>query len=63
MKGVKEPKARTTRGRAKSRTAQARVTRPPAPWPDLKPRRRAVLGDRIVAPSGSDVVIDGRGDH
>jgi len=28
MEGVNEPKARTTRGRAKSRTAEAWMTRP-----------------------------------
>jgi prevent-host-death family protein len=30
------------------------------PWPDLKARRRAVFGDRIIEPGGSDVVIEGR---
>ena len=34
-----------------------------APWPDLKGRRRAVFGDRVIAPGGSDVVIEGRNDR
>jgi prevent-host-death family protein len=36
---------------------------PVAPWPDLKARRRAVFGERVVTPGGSDIVIEGRGDR
>jgi len=33
------------------------------PWPDLKARRRAVFGDRLIEPGGSDTVIEGRDDR
>jgi prevent-host-death family protein len=53
----------TRRGKPVARLAPARPTGPTAPWPDLKARRRAVFGDRIIAPGGSDVVIEGRDDR
>jgi len=31
-----------------------------APWPDLRARRRAIFGDRIVTPGAADAVIEGR---
>lgn len=31
-------------------------------WPDFDQRRRDILGDRVVAPGGSDIVAEGRGD-
>ncbi len=46
-----------------ARLAPATPAGPTAPWPDLKARRRAIFGDRIVAPGGSDVVIEGRHDR
>jgi len=36
-----------------------RVDGPAAPWPDLE--ARAVFGDRLIAPSGSEVVVVDRG--
>ena len=53
----------TRRHKPVARLAPAKPTRPTAPWPDLKARRRAVFGERIVEPGGSDVVIDGRDDR
>ncbi len=53
----------TRRRKTVARLAPVRHTGPGAPWPDLKARRRAVLGDRVVAPSGSDIVIEGRDDR
>jgi prevent-host-death family protein len=32
-------------------------------WPDLEARTRAVFGDRVIAPGGSDVVREARGDR
>jgi prevent-host-death family protein len=53
----------TRRRKAVARLAPVTPSRPTAPWPDLKARRRAVFGDRVVAPGGSDIVIEGRGDR
>jgi prevent-host-death family protein len=53
----------TRRHRPVARLAPAEPTPPRAPWPDLKARRRAIFGDRIVSPAGSDVVIEGRGNR
>jgi prevent-host-death family protein len=53
----------TRRRKPVARLAPMKAAGPVAPWPDLKTRRRAVFGDRIVAPSGSDIVIEGRGDR
>jgi prevent-host-death family protein len=36
---------------------------PAAPWPDLEARARTVFGDRVIAPSGSEVVIADRGER
>jgi antitoxin (DNA-binding transcriptional repressor) of toxin-antitoxin stability system len=36
---------------------------PPAPWPDLDARARAVFGDRVIAPSGSEIVVASRGER
>jgi len=36
---------------------------PASPWPDLDARARAVFGDRVIARSGSEVVVAGRGDR
>jgi prevent-host-death family protein len=52
----------TRRRKPVARLAPARPAGPMAPWPDLKARRRTVFGDRIIAPGGSAVVIEGRDD-
>lgn len=53
----------TRRRRAVARLSPVAGTDgPAAPWPDLTARARAVFGDRIVAPSGAEIVISGRGD-
>ena len=36
---------------------------PASPWPDLDARARAVFGDRVIAPSGSEIVVADRGDR
>jgi len=36
---------------------------PAAPWPDLDARARAVFGDRLIEPSGSDIVDADRGNR
>lgn len=33
------------------------------PWPDLEARARAVLGDRVVVPAASEVVVRDRGER
>lgn len=53
----------TRRRKAVARLAPVTTSRAAAPWPDLKARRRAVFGDRIIAPGGSEAVIEGRGDR
>lgn len=53
----------TRRRKPVARLAPARPTGSTAPWPDLKARRRAVFGDRIIEPGGSDVIIEGREDR
>jgi prevent-host-death family protein len=35
----------------------------PSPWPNLEERPRIVFGDRVISPSASDAVSEGRGDH
>ena len=50
----------TRRRKPVARLAPADASGPVSPWPDLKARRRAVFGDRIVAPGASDIVIEGR---
>lgn len=52
----------TRRGRPVARLGPIASDGPLAPWPDLDARARAVFGDRIVTPSGSDIVIEGRGE-
>lgn len=50
----------TRRRKPVARLAPVKSTGAMAPWPDLKARRRAVFGDRVIAPGGSDVVLEGR---
>lgn len=52
----------TRRRRAVARLSPlAEKDRPVSPWPDLNARARAVFGNRVIAPSGSEVVIGDRG--
>lgn len=53
----------TRRRRAVARLVPIGPATPAQPWPDLEARTRAVFGDRLVAPSGSTVVSEGRGDR
>ena len=53
----------TRRRQPVARLAPVKPSGPVAPWPDLKARRRAVFGDRMIAPGGSVLVIEGRGDR
>lgn len=36
---------------------------PASPWPDLDARARTVFGERIIEPSGSEVIVADRGDR
>jgi prevent-host-death family protein len=53
----------TRQRRPVARLAPVRSMGPVSPWPDLDARARAVFGDRIVAPSASEVVIENRGER
>jgi prevent-host-death family protein len=53
----------TRRRRPIARLAPVRPAPPAEAWPDLEARTRAVFGDRILRPAGSNVVIDDRGDR
>ena len=53
----------TRRNRPVARLAPVALDRPTAEWPDLEARTRAVFGDRVIAPAGSEIVIQGRGDR
>ena len=53
----------TRRRKPVAHLAPVKPTRALAPWPDLRARRRAVFGDRVVTPGGSDAVIVGRDDR
>jgi prevent-host-death family protein len=53
----------TRRRKPVAHLAPVKPSRPTTPWPDLRARRRAVFGDRLIAPGGSDVVIEGRDDR
>jgi len=53
----------TRRHRTVARLAPARPAGPSAPWPDLQARRRGVLGNRVIVPGGSAIVIEGRDDR
>jgi prevent-host-death family protein len=52
----------TRRNRPVARLAPVRPSRPASEWPDLEARTRAVFGDRVISPGGSDVVVEERGD-
>jgi len=53
----------TRRRKPVARLTPAKPTGPTTPWPDLKARRRAVFGDRLIEIAGSDVIIGGREDR
>jgi prevent-host-death family protein len=53
----------TRRHRPVARLTPVRPTATPSPWPDLDARAKAVFGDRVIAPSAAELVIDGRGDR
>ena len=50
----------TRRNRPVARLAPVRATSPASEWPDLEARTRAVFGDRVITPVGSDAVSEGR---
>jgi prevent-host-death family protein len=52
----------TRRNRPVARLAPVRPSHPASEWPDLEARTKAVFGDRIVTPGGSDAVVEERGD-
>jgi prevent-host-death family protein len=53
----------TRRNRPVARLSPARSPAPASDWPDLDARTRSVFGNRVVSPSGSQVVSDERGDR
>jgi len=53
----------TRRRRPVARLAPMHAERTLSPWPDLDARVRAVFGPRVVAPGGSDAVLEGRGER
>jgi prevent-host-death family protein len=53
----------THRGQPVAEIGPCSVDRGPAPWPNLEDRTRAVFGDRLISPSASAAVSDGRGEH
>jgi len=53
----------TRRRRPVARLTPARPTPTPRPWPDLDARAQSVFGDRVIAPSASETVIEGRGER
>jgi len=71
QKDLKRVLARVERGQTLQVTRHRRpvaVLAPPRPaatqpWPDLEERARAVLGDRVVSPSPTELVIRERGDR
>lgn len=46
-----------------ARLTPAKPTGQAPPWPDLKARRRAIFGNRLIEPGGSDAIIEGREDR
>ena len=53
----------TRRRRPVARLGPVKPTGPISNWPDLEARTRAVFGDRVIAPGGSDTVREARGDR
>ncbi len=71
QKHLKRVLARVERGQTLQVTRRRRavaVLAPPRaagsePWPDLDERARAVLGDRVISPAASELVVRERGDR
>jgi len=72
QQNLKRVMARVERGEVvevtRHRRSVARLTPVnPAPthrgWPDLEARTRAVFGERVIAPGGSEVLVEERGDR
>jgi prevent-host-death family protein len=53
----------TRRRRPVARLTPVGPSAKPSPWPDLDARAKSVFGDRVIAPSASEVVIEGRGER
>jgi prevent-host-death family protein len=53
----------TRRRRPVARLGPVKPAGPISDWPDLEARARAVFGDRVIAPGGSDTVREARGDR
>ncbi len=53
----------TRRRKTVARLIPADDATEPEPWPDLDARARSVMGDRMVTPSGSEMIIADRGDR
>jgi prevent-host-death family protein len=53
----------TRHRRPVARLAPVRPIGDVLPWPDLDARARAVFGDRLVTPGGSESVIEDRGER
>jgi prevent-host-death family protein len=53
----------TRRRRPVARLTPVGPSATPQPWPDLDARAESIFGDRVIAPSASAMVIDGRGDR
>jgi prevent-host-death family protein len=53
----------TRRRRPVARLAPAKASGPLSAWPDLDARTRAVFGNRIITPGGSEIVSEDRGER
>jgi len=53
----------TRRRRPVARLTPVGVGPPLSDWPDLEARTRAVFGDRLISPGGSEIVLENRGDR
>jgi prevent-host-death family protein len=53
----------TRRRRPVARLSPVRPVAVASPWPDLNARAKSVFGDRVVTPSASEAVIEGRGER
>jgi len=53
----------TRRRRPVARLTPVGVGPPLSGWPDLEARTRAVFGDRLISPGGSEIVLENRGDR
>ena len=53
----------TRRHRPVARLAPVKASGPLSAWPDLDARARAIFGDRIITPGGSEVIVEDRGER